>query len=218
MALAIDLRSWKFLLAELMVVFLGVYGAFWVDNYRDEQDEIERTEEVVRVLLQDMADLVKVGSEINDQMDGGLRSWDEARQRGEMPAPFVFRLFGAEKPPVSSWEIVRQSQLAELIEPNLLYELGFFYSEMSGVGDRYIRYIEYAESEVLPLLNSGGAVFYDDSGDQLLSQFEASMDRLREYHLMHQYIIDWAICLRDRLATVDGFEQTCRGELGPAAF
>jgi len=25
------------LVAELVVVFLGVYGAFWVDNFRDQQ-------------------------------------------------------------------------------------------------------------------------------------------------------------------------------------
>jgi hypothetical protein len=41
------------LLAELVVVFLGVYGAFWVDNYREQLDRNERTQQVVLALQQD---------------------------------------------------------------------------------------------------------------------------------------------------------------------
>lgn len=211
-------RSWKILLAELVVVFLGVYGAFWVDNYRDQQDKKERTEEVVNVLIQDIGDLIKVGGRFHDFMEEGLRSWDEARNRGETPPPFVFRTFGAEKPPLTTWEVVRQSQLAELLGPNLLYELDFFYNEMSGVGDRYVRYVEFVESEVLPLQISGSAGFYDESGERLLPRFEANMDRLREYRLMTQYLNDWAVCLRDRIATVDSSDRECRNDLGVTPF
>ena len=39
-------RSSRMLVAELVVVFLGVYSAFWVDNYRDRQEREERTEQV----------------------------------------------------------------------------------------------------------------------------------------------------------------------------
>ena len=43
-------KNWcasKMLLAELVVVFPGVYGAFRVDNFRDEQDREERTRQVI---------------------------------------------------------------------------------------------------------------------------------------------------------------------------
>jgi len=110
-----------------------------------------------------------------------LREWDEARARGETPAPFVFRIYGAEKPPSTIWEVARQAQLSELLEPNLVFELGFFYNEVTGVGDRYVRYVEFAASEILPLLKSGSAEFYSEDGERLLPRFEANMDRLREY-------------------------------------
>jgi hypothetical protein len=58
--------AWRLLLAELVVVFLGVYGAFWVDNYRDQLDREERTTEVVDVLDQDFNDFIEVGRVFND--------------------------------------------------------------------------------------------------------------------------------------------------------
>ncbi len=41
------------LLAELVVVFLDVYGAFWVDNIANNSIENERTQQVVLALQQD---------------------------------------------------------------------------------------------------------------------------------------------------------------------
>lgn len=207
-------RSWKMLLAELVVVFLGVYGAFWVDNYRDQLGREERTKEVVAVLAQDLSDIVEVSGGFNDYMAKGLQEWSDDWLRGAKPAPFVFRIFGAEKPPLTTWEVVSQAQLAELLEPNLLYELGFYYNEISGLGDRYVRYAEFTEAEVLPLLITGSAAFYGDSGDRLLPRFEAHMDRLREYHKMSVEIVKWAECLRKRVLSVDSSDIICRSVQG----
>lgn len=215
---SMDLRSWRFLLAELLVVFLGVYGAFWVDNYRDQQDKTERTAAVVSVLIKDLNDLVEVGGGFTDFIEAGLRTWDEARLRGETPPPFIFRTFGADVPPLTTWEVVRQAQLAELIEPDLLFELGFFYNELSGVGDRFVRYTEFTESEVLPQLKAGSAGFYNEAGDRLLPRFEANMDRLREYRQMSIYLNDWAACLIDRIATLESSGEECRSDLGVTPF
>ena len=118
--------SWRMLLAELLVVFLGVYSAFWVDNYRDHLDREERTREVISVLKRDLDDQIEVGQRFQKYIEDGLREWDEARARGETPVPFVFRIYGAEKPPSAIWEVARQAQLSELLEPNLVFELGFF--------------------------------------------------------------------------------------------
>ncbi len=73
------LRSWKRLAAELVVVFLGVYGAFWVENYRDQQDQIDRTEQVILALQQDLRDYVEVTDAFNKHVDDARGYLDEAR-------------------------------------------------------------------------------------------------------------------------------------------
>jgi hypothetical protein len=164
--------------------------------------------------VQDLTDIIEVSGGFNVYMAKGLQDWRDARQRGEIPAPFVFRIFGAEKPPLTTWEVVSQAQLAELLEPNLLYELGFYYNEISGIGDRYVRYAEFTEAEVLPLQATGSAAFYDESGDRMLPRFEAHMERLREYHMMSTEMVKWAECLRERVVLVDASDIICRSVQG----
>jgi len=64
--------SSKRLIAELLVVFLGVYGAFWVDNFRDQQDSDERTRKVILALQQDLRDYVEVSGGFRDHIEEGL--------------------------------------------------------------------------------------------------------------------------------------------------
>ena len=208
-------RSSGMLVAELVVVFLGVYGAFWVDNFRDQQDRKERTEQVILALKQDLKDYIDTAGSFTDHIEVGLQEWSNARDRGETPPPYVFRVYGAEKPPQSTWEVVRQSQLTELLQANLLFELGFFYNEISGIGDRYVRYAEFTESEVLPLLKlEGSNNFYMKDGNRGLPLFAAHMDRLREYKNRGGDTVVWATCLLGRLESVEESTEACRTEVG----
>jgi hypothetical protein len=211
-------RSSRMLVAELIVVFLGVYGAFWVDNYRDQQEREERTEQVILILQQDLKDFIEVSGGFADQVDEGLLEWSNARDRGETPPPFIFRIYGAEKPPQSTWEAVRQSQVVELLQADLLYELGFFYNEISGIGDRYLRYVKFVESAVLPLLKTGSASFYAEDGGRMLPRFEANMDRLREWNELGRDTVEWANCLVGRLESAGEKTAACRSGVGVTAM
>ena len=207
-------RSYKMLLAELVVIFLGVYGAFWVDNYRDEQERDERTKQVILVLRQDLEDGIEVGGVFDEAIETGLLEWSIARKKGETPPPYVFRIYGTEKPPLTTWEIVRQTQLSDLLQANLLYELGFYYNELDGVGDKATRYLEFTESQVLPLLKSGSTGFYSDDKSRLLPKFEAHMDRLREWAHLQNDMQVWAACLITRLESADEITEGCRTDVG----
>lgn len=118
---------------ELIVVFVGVYGAFWVENHRERKAQEDNAEKMALALQQDLLDYAAVTHGFIDHIDSGLAEWDAARSRRESPAPFVFRIYGAEIPPVATWDAVRQAAAAELLEPNLLFELGFFYNEITGM-------------------------------------------------------------------------------------
>ncbi len=202
------------LVAELAVVFLGVYGAFWVEDFRDQQDRDERTRKVILALQQDLKDYVEVGGGFRDHIEEGLKNWNASRARGETPAPFVFRVFGAEVPPLTTWEAVRQTELAVLIDADLLYELAFYYNEISGMGARYVRYATFTESDVLPQLKLGNSSFYAEDGERLLPRFEAHMDRLDEYLRFTTESITWADCLAKRLENIDRTTEVCRTDVG----
>ncbi len=206
-------RSSRFLLAELIVVFLGVYGAFWVDSYRDAQQREERTDKVILALMQDLKDAIEVTGHFRNSIEIGLQEWADSRARGETPPPYVFRIYGSVKPPLSTWDAVRQSQVSELLESNLLFELGFYYNELSGMGDKLVRYGEFTELEVLPRLKQEDTNFYGEDLE-LLPRFEAHMDRIREMKDLMGDTVAWSKCILSRLESVPKITEICRTNIG----
>ncbi len=186
---------------ELTIIFLGVYGAFWVDNYRDERAETQRRLEVAQALQRDLDDFIAVQQGFNERVVAGLTEWERARQQGDSPPPFYFRVRGAEHPPITVYETVQQSGLAGLFDAELMFDLGYFYSEISGAGDRYVRYATFTENEVLPRLKTGSTAFYSTDGQSLLPRFEAHMDRLREFVEFWDEHVQLARELTERLST-----------------
>lgn len=42
------------------------------------------------------------------------------------------------------------SQMTDLFSPDLLFDLGFYYSELDGIGRKYLRYIVFVEDQIPP--------------------------------------------------------------------
>lgn len=165
---------------ELLIVFLGVYAAFWVDNYREGLADRERAREIALAIQLGLDDVIEAESGFVEESMAGLSEWQAARDRGELAAPFFFRMEGSEHAPREVYEAIIQSRPAELFDTNLMYDLGYFYAELLGTGDRYVRYAEFTESNVLPNLKREITVFYEPEGAKLRPEYEAHMDRLKE--------------------------------------
>jgi hypothetical protein len=200
--------------AELVIVFVGVYAAFWVDNYRDQKRDAERTVQIVQTLHTDLQDFVATSRIFDERIASGLDAWEAARANGERPPPYVFRVDRSETPPISVWQAVSQSSLVELLEPSLLFDLGFFYSEVEGVGVKFVRYSQFTDEFVLPGLKRGAEWFYDDSTGDLEPEFAAHMDRLREYREDMRVLSGWAECLIGRLEARQMKGGSCRPTAG----
>lgn len=195
---------------ELVIVFVGVYAAFWVENWRDQRVGEERTRQVVETLRQDLADQVSVGELFTGTIESELADWEAAWQRGEKPPPYVFRIDRSETSPKSTWEAVSRSEIVELLDPGLVFDLGFFYAEYEGVGRKFMRYSAFVDAEVMPGLKRGNEWFYDTATGNLKPEFAANMDRLREFLKDTHEMTTWARCLSNRLAGRAGSTNSCR--------
>ena len=71
-------------------------------------------------------------------IDAGLADWEAAFQRGETPAPYYFRMDGSDIPP-NTWSVLQQMDIIGLFDPVTIFDLNMYYSEMDGVGRKYIR-------------------------------------------------------------------------------
>ena len=99
-------------------------------------------------------------------------------------------------------------QLTDLFDPVTLFDLMFFYSEFDGVGRKYIRYVTFVEDQVLPGIIRDDDIFFGADG-QLKPEFQANMDRLRDFQQETLRLTIWGDCLVYRLKANYTFDQTC---------
>jgi hypothetical protein len=206
-------RDWPAMMFELLIVALGVLVGIEASNWNSERADQRRTEQIVKVLRQDLRDGITVEESAAAQVDAGLAAFNVALARGERPAPYVFRIPGSDNPPNTTWQAALQSGVANLLDPNLLFDLGFFYSEREGIGVRYSHYARFVEDQILPR-EGDPRQFYSANG-KLKPEYAANMDRLREWRSFIGVTIKTAKCLDARFATPSKPGPSCRANYGP---
>lgn len=210
----IKAQNWFAVLIDFLIVVLGVFVGLQVNSWHEAGQREARTAKVVEAIRRDLRDAYEVEATFGRAVDAALAAFDSARSRGEHPPPVFMRFPGSDTPPKNVWEAVLQSQLADLIDPNLLFELGFYFDERSGLGAKFVRYTEFTENEILPRLKQNPEVFYTPDGSRLAPAFEAHMDRLRERRKEFDVLNDWARCLDERLSRPRDPGRSCRPQLG----
>jgi hypothetical protein len=167
------------LVSELAIVFAGVYGAFWVERFRGELEDRERASTILAALEREIEAVATAGPYVRDGMAQALAEHDSAVARGLRPPPAFYREPGAETPSISVWEATVASGGVNLLDPELFYVLAAFYNRVESFSQRYLRYNETTEQEVLPRLSRGAEAFYHPETGQLDPVFEVHMDQLR---------------------------------------
>ncbi len=200
-------QDWTSIVVELVIVVLGVFLGLQANLWNEARVDAARREQIIDGLVTNLDDAVVVQDQFVAAIDSGLSGWQAAYERGERPAPFYFRIPGSDTGP-DVWSMFEQMQLTDLFDPVTLFDLSFFYSELDGVGRKYIRYVTFVENEVLPGVIRGKDSFYDGDG-RLRPEFQANMDRLRDYEHETRRMTAWARCLVYRLEADRTFEQTC---------
>ncbi len=209
LASAIRRQDWFTVLLEVVIVVLGVFIGIQVSNWNNAREASERRDLIVAALITDLRDAAAAQEGFTREIDHGLAGWESAFAAGERPAPYVMRIDGSDTAP-KTWETLQQMPLTDMLDPVTIFDLGFYYSELDGVGVKYIRYVSFVESDVLPYLERNPDAFYEPDGSALLPEYAANMDRLDEYARESDRLRRWAGCLVYRLEADRFFAQSCR--------
>ena len=203
-------QNWTAVALDFVIVVVGVFIGIQVANWNDARQSHERLERIVTAMKVDMADARRVEAGFVSDIQGGLAAFEAAYARGERPPPFVFRIKGSDTAPNLIWGTLQEAGRAELVDPQLLFELSHFYSERDGIGVKITRYMRFVESDIAPYLDGDAAVFYEGEGAQMRAEFRASMARLREWSGYLKALGPWSECLERRLETASTPGETCR--------
>ena len=206
---ALRKQDWFTVVIETLIVVLGVFLGLQVNNWNEARAAESRRAEIIRALATDLRDAIYVQEQLQvSVIDTGLTVWHAAYERGEQPVPFYFRIDGSDKAPLT-WTVLQQMDIAGLFDPVMLFDLNFYYSELDGVGEKYVRYVTFVETEILPYEKSDSMHFYTPDGKSLRPTYQANMDRLREYRGEVRRLSSWSACLTERLESGKEFSASC---------
>jgi hypothetical protein len=183
------------LASELVIIFAGVYGAFWVERYRQDVEDRERATTILEALGREIENISREGPFVRDAMASALTAFDSATAAGTQPPPAFYREPGAETPSISVWQATVASGGVNLLDPELFYDLAAFYNRVESFSQRYLRYNQTTEQEVSPRIPLGAQAFYDASSGELGPLFAVHIDQLRTLLSEAREIIDRADAL-----------------------
>jgi len=78
--------------AELVLVFVGVYAAFWLSNYQQHRQDAERRDRILASIEQTLREGIESGKINRAKEEREAAEFRRALNAGEMPPldPFVF--------------------------------------------------------------------------------------------------------------------------------
>jgi len=201
-------QHWTAVFLDFVIVVVGVFIGLQVQDWNQARQEHQRAAQLLDTLGVALRDYDRTIAQLSKRATDGLAAFRQARARGEHPPPFFLRTRGSDTPPNSAWEATLQSNLAELVPPSLMFDIGFFYSEEQGVGVKFVRYSEFVDREILPKLDNP-ASFYDASG-KLKPIYAQNMERLREWVEDNSVLVTSSKCLQKRFAHPMRKGKSCR--------
>ena len=157
--------------AELVLVFIGVYAAFWLNNYQQHQQDAERRDRILASIEQTLREGIE-SSKINrvEQQEPAAAEFRRAMNAGEMPPlrPFVFI---TDYSP-SDLATMLQSGGVQLLDVQTLRALRNDESVIRWGLARMARYQKLSDELIVPNLDRDVSFFYDPATGKLRKPFE----------------------------------------------
>jgi hypothetical protein len=167
-------RRW---LAELVLVFVGVYAAFWLSNYQQHRQDAERRDQILASLEQQLRKGIESGKINRANEERTAAEFQRALDAGEMPPlqPFVFT---TDYSP-TDWATMLQSGGVQLLDVQTLMAVRNDESVIRWGLSRMERYQKLSDELIVPNLDQDISFFYDPATKKLRKRFEIYPEALQ---------------------------------------
>ena len=126
-------QNWFAVFIDFFIVVFGVYIGVWIGGFQERKSTLKKQKLVVEALRQDMVLIGDLDLQFRQEIDRKFDGWNAAYDAGQKPPPIFYRIPGSDTPPQHIWNSLQQNKLTDLFSPDLLNDLGLYYSELDGV-------------------------------------------------------------------------------------
>jgi hypothetical protein len=165
--------------AELVLVFVGVYAAFWLNNYQQHRQDAERRDQILAFIEQTLSEGIESSKNNRArEQEPEAGEFRRALEAGEMPPlrPFVFITDYSS----SDLATMLQSGGVQLLDVQTLTALRKDESVIRWGLQRMARYQKLSDELIVPNLDQHISFFYDPATKKLRRQFEIYPKALEE--------------------------------------
>ncbi len=162
--------------AELVLVFVGVYGAFWLNNYQQHREDVGRRDQILASFEKQLRQGIESGKINRAKQEQKAAEFRRALDAGEMPPlqPFVFI---TDYSPID-WATMLQSGGVQLLEVQTLIAVRHDESVIRWGLSRMAWYQKLSDELIVPNLDQDISFFYDPTTKKLRKRFEIYPDAL----------------------------------------
>jgi hypothetical protein len=162
--------------AELILVFVGVYAAFWLNNVQQHHQEAKRRDQILVSLERLLEDGIANTKEQTAKEEREVAELQRALQAGDMPPVGRFTFTTDYNP--GDIATLLQSGGIELLDVQTLTALREFESVVRWGLSRMAHYQKLSDELIAPNLDQDKSFFYEPSG-QLRKRFEIYPEALQ---------------------------------------
>ena len=156
--------------AELVLVFIGVYAAFWLNSYQQHQQDAKRRDQILASFERILREGIESGKINTAQEERDKAKFRRALDAGEMPPlhPFVFT---TDYSP-GDFATLLQAGGIELLDVETLTALRNDESVIRWGLSRMAHYQKLSDELIVPNLDQDISFFYDPATRKLRKRFE----------------------------------------------
>ena len=165
--------------AELLLVFLGAYAAFWLTNHQEHKKEEHRRQQILTALEEQVTADLESAKTLRDTQAKGLAAFQKKLEAGEMP-PLNSFSFTSD---YSATDIATllQSGGYQLLDVKTLVALRQLESVLRGGISTMQRAQELSDTLIVPNLEQDTSFFYDPATKQLRKNFARYAEALQKF-------------------------------------
>jgi hypothetical protein len=163
--------------AELILVFVGVYAAFWLNNFQQHRQDAKRRDQILAALEQTLREGIESGRINGAREEREAAEFQRALDAGKMPPlqPFVFT---TDYSP-GDFATLLQSGGIELLDVETLTALRNTESVIRWGLSRMERFTKLSDQLIVPNLDQDISFFYDPATKKLRKRFEIYPEALQ---------------------------------------
>jgi hypothetical protein len=163
--------------AELILVFVSVYAAFWLNSYQQRQQDAERCDRILASIEQTLCKGIESGKIDRAKEEREATEFRRALDAGEL-LPLLPFVFMTDYSP-GDFATMLQSGGIQLLDLRTLTALRNDESVIRWGLRRMARYQKLSDELIVPNLDQDNSFFYDPATKKLRKRFEINPEALQ---------------------------------------